>query len=131
LIVLDTHVLLWWVEGQANLSSRGRRAIEAERNSGEIVISSITAWEIALLVSRRRLGLTADVDTWLAKVGRIDRLRFAPVDNQIAVAAVNLPGELHRDPADRIIAATARHFNAPLVTGDKQLRAYQHLKTIW
>ncbi len=132
MIVLDTHALLWWVEGQAsNLSSLGRRAIESERNSGEIIISSITAWEIALLVAKRRLGLAADVATWLAKVARIERLRFAPVDNEIAVAAVNLPGDLHRDPADRIIVATARHFNASLVTGDKQLRTYQHVETIW
>ena len=134
MIVLDTHALLWWVEGQAsNLSSRGRSAIESERSAedGEIVVSSITAWEIALLVARRRLGLTAGVDAWLAKIARMERLRFVPVDNEIAVAAVDLPGELHRDPADRIIVATARHFDAPLVTGDRQLRAYQHVRTIW
>jgi PIN domain nuclease of toxin-antitoxin system len=132
LIVLDTHALLWWVGGDtARLGTRAKREIESERKSGEIVVSSITAWEIALLVSRGRLGLAADVDLWLANVARVDGLRFAPVDNAIAVAAVKLPGEIHRDPADRIIVATARHYNASLVTGDGQLRAYPHVRTIW
>lgn len=132
MIVLDTHALLWWVEGDtAKLSVRARREIGAEREIGGIIVSSITAWEIALLVSKRRLGLAADVDLWLAKVARVDGLRFAPIDNEIAVAAVNLPGQLHRDPADRIIVATARHYDASLVTGDQQLRAYPHVKTIW
>jgi PIN domain nuclease of toxin-antitoxin system len=131
-IVLDTHTLLWWVEGDPNkLSARVKREIESERAVGGVVVSSITAWEIALLVSRRRLGLSADVDLWLAKIERVDGLRFAPVDTLIAVAAVNLPGTLHRDPADRIIVATARHFGAALVTGDEQLRAYPHVRTIW
>jgi PIN domain nuclease of toxin-antitoxin system len=132
LIVLDTHSLLWWVEGDsAKLSAEAKSAIETERFSGEILVSSITAWEIALLVSKRRLGLSIGVESWLAKVGRVDRLRFVSIDNEIAVAAIKLPEPLHRDPADRIIVATARHFGAPLVTGDRQLRAYAHVTTIW
>jgi len=132
MIVLDTHALLWWVQGNtAKLSARAKSEIGSERDAGGIIVSSITSWEIALLVSRRRLALSADVDLWLAKVARVDGLRFVPIDNAITVAAVNLPGELHRDPADRIIVATARHFDAALVTGDRQLLAYPHIKTIW
>lgn len=131
MIVLDTHALLWWVEGDRKLSSRARRRIGSEREAGEVIVSSITAWEIALLIAKKRLGLAVDLDLWLAKVARINGLRFAPVDNAIAVAAVNLPGPIHRDPADRIIVATARHHEAPLVTADRQLRAYPHLETIW
>lgn len=131
MIVLDTHALLWWVEGDRKLSSRARRRIGSEREAGEVIVSSITAWEIALLIAKKRLGLAVDLDLWLAKVARIHGLRFAPVDNAIAVAAVNLPGPIHRDPADRIIVATARHYEAPLVTADRQLRAYPHLETIW
>lgn len=131
MIVLDTHALLWWVEGDRKLSSRARRRIGSEREAGEVIVSSITAWEIALLIAKKRLGLAVDLNLWLAKVARIDGLRFAPVDNAIAVAAVNLPGPIHRDPADRIIVATARHYEAPLVTADRQLRAYPHLETIW
>ena len=132
MIVLDTHTLLWWVEGEIKkLGSRARDRIASEREAGEIIVSSITAWEIALLVAKRRVGLAMELDVWLAKVARIDRLRFAPVDNAVAVAAVNLPGPIHRDPADRIIMATARHYNAPLATNDRQLRAYRHVTTIW
>jgi PIN domain nuclease of toxin-antitoxin system len=131
-IVLDTHALLWWVEDDtAKLSARAKREILSERAAGGIIVSSITAWEIALLVSKQRLALTIDIGVWLAKVARVDGLQFVPVDNDIAVAAVNLPGEIHRDPADRIIVATARHYNASLVSGDRQLRAYPHVNTVW
>jgi PIN domain nuclease of toxin-antitoxin system len=131
-IVLDTHALLWWVEqGSGKLGSEARRRIASERRAGEIIVSSITAWEMALLIAKQRLGLAAELESWLSKVARIDRLRFAPVDNAIAIAAVNLPGPIHRDPADRIILATARHFNAALVTADRQLHAYPHVNTIW
>ena len=132
MILLDTHALLWWVLGEnQDLGRNAREAIAAERSGGEIAISSISAWEIALLVARGRLGLASDVDSWLATVARVDGVRFIPVDNAIAVASVNLPGELHRDPADRMIAATARHFDIALVTGDKKLRAYPYIRTIW
>ena len=77
------------------------------------------------------MGLNADVAVWLATVAAIDGVVFVPVDNAIAIDAVNLPGELHRDPADRIIAATARSLDAAVVTGDAKLRAYPHIRTIW
>ena len=132
MILLDTHTLLWWVQGRpGDLSRKAREAIAAERQAGEILVSSITAWEIALLVAYGRLGLSTDVQTWLVQVGNVDRLRFVSVDNTIAVAAVHLPGDFHRDPADRMIAATARHLDVALVTGDRKLRAYPHVRTIW
>src|SRR5258708_7349118 len=117
MIVLDTHVLIWWVDGAAKLSRPAASAIKAG--------------EIAMLVDRGRLTLTMDVSTWLATVDRISGLRFTPVDNPIAVGSVNLPGEFHQDPADRIIVATARRFGAPLVTQDRRIRSYPHLKTVW
>ncbi len=131
MIVLDTHVLIWWVDGAAKLSRPAASAIKRAQAENGIMISSITAWEIAMLVDRGRLTLTMDVSTWLATVDRISGLRFTPVDNPIAVGSVNLPGEFHQDPADRIIVATARRFGAPLVTQDRRIRSYPHLKTVW
>jgi PIN domain nuclease of toxin-antitoxin system len=130
-IVLDTHTLVWWVTNDAELSEKTKKAIERERAGGEIVISAISAWEIAMLVDRGTLAFSMDIDSWLSTVREIPRVRFAPVDVDIAVKSVQLPGLFHKDPADRMIVATARKFAAPLVTKDLKMRAYAHVKTIW
>lgn len=132
LILLDTHVLVWWAGGEHHLlSASARRAIEKERADGELLVSSISAWEMAMLVARQRLALSMDVAEWLSAVAEVDGLRFVAVDNDIAVASTTLPGELHRDPADRIIVATGRKFGAALVTADQKLRDYSYVRTIW
>lgn len=132
MIVLDTHVLVWWVTGQASeLSRKARTAIDKEAAGGEILVSSISAWEIAMLVERGRLQLTMDVEQWLDIVTEIEAVRFVPVNNRIAVKSVALPGEFHKDPADRLIVATARDAAAPLVTADEKILQYPHVVTIW
>jgi PIN domain nuclease of toxin-antitoxin system len=132
LIVLDTHVLVWWVTGlTTELSRKARDAIDRESVGGEILISTISSWEIAMLVERGRLQLTMDVDRWLDVVAEIEAVRFVPVNNRIAVKSVTLPGEFHKDPADRIIVATARDVAAPLVTADEKILQYAHVATVW
>tara|TARA_Y100001001_G_scaffold154515_1_gene169332 strand:- start:516 stop:917 length:402 start_codon:yes stop_codon:yes gene_type:complete len=133
LIVLDTHAVIWWVNGGDGLSAEAAAAIDRERMSedGIILISSISAWEVAMLVGRGRLTLTMNVDDWLETVGRIPGVRFVPVDNQIGVESTRLPGDFHKDPADRLIVALARHLNIPLVTADQKIRAYRYVHTIW
>jgi PIN domain nuclease of toxin-antitoxin system len=130
-IVLDTHALVWWAAASDELSDSARAAIERELQGGQIVVSAISAWEIAMLVERERLVLAMDVDTWLATIADIDAVRFLPVDTDIATKSVHLPGDFHKDPADRMIVATARKLAAPLVTRDEKIRAYPHVKTIW
>lgn len=132
MIVLDTHALLWWATGDdSQLSPAAAQAIAAEMQGGQIVVSSISAWELAMLVARGRIDLSMDIDAWLSVVGEIEAVRFAPVDNEIAVKSITLPGEFHKDPADRIIVATARRVAAPLVTADDKIRAYPHVRTVW
>lgn len=133
MIVLDTHVLVWWVNGDSGLSEIAKSAIEKETqdDDGLILISSISAWEIAMLVHKGRLTLTTNVDDWLTTVQEIEGVRFVPVDNEVAIQSTRLPGDFHPDPADRMIVALARHMSAPLVTADEKIRAYRHLKTIW
>jgi PIN domain nuclease of toxin-antitoxin system len=130
-IVLDTHALIWWVTGDPQLSKKAKAAINKEMIGGEIIISSITAWEIAMLVERERVFLSMDVSRWLATVAEIDNVHFMPVDTEIALRAVDLPGTFHKDPADRMIVATARKLASPLVTKDEKIQAYVHVKTIW
>nr|WP_241018365.1 type II toxin-antitoxin system VapC family toxin [Paraburkholderia sp. Tr-20389] len=130
-IVLDTHALVWWATVDPTLSRKAKAAIERELADGEILVSSISAWEIAMLVEREKLVLSMDVGNWLAAVGDVEAVRFVPVDSEIAVKSVELPGEFHKDPADRMIVATARKYSVPLVTKDEKIRAYAHVKTIW
>lgn len=132
MIVLDTHALVWWATGDISLSNKARANIEGQQlRNGNVVVSCISVWEIAMLVRQGKLVLSMDVGAWLAAVGTIKSLQFMPVDVDIAVASVGLPGQFHKDPADRMIVATARRLSAPLVTKDSKIRAYPHVRTIW
>ena len=96
-----------------------------------VAVSSISAWEIAMLVAKGRLALSTSVDDWLDLAASIDGLRFIPVDNSVSVESTRLPGEFHADPADRLIVALARRLNAPLVTADEKIRSYTFVRTYW
>ena len=84
-----------------------------------------------MLVARQRIALSMDVAEWLKWIETIEGVQFLAVDNEIAVKAVELPGEFHKDPADRVIVATARKLGAALITADEKIRAYPHVRTIW
>ena len=132
MIVIDTHILVWWVSGVETLSTAAKKAIKNTlSNSSEVLVSSISAWEIAMLVEKGRLVLSMDVESWLDEVSQIDGVRFLPVDNEIGVKSTALPGEFHKDPADRMIVATARKLAVPLATADEKILQYEHVKTIW
>jgi PIN domain nuclease of toxin-antitoxin system len=132
MIALDTHALVWWVSDPSKLGARARKAIDAAVKAGDqIAVSSISTWEIAMLVAADRLQLTMDVATWVARVELVPGLTFVPVDNHIALRAVQLDDFPHRDPADRIIVATALSLGATLVTADERIRAYKAVRTVW
>lgn len=132
MIVIDTHILLWWLNSEKQrLSKAARAALEQERDGGAIIVSSITAWEIAILAERRRIGLSTDVLKWLDTVSLVEAIRFIPIDNEIAVLSTRLGPEFHRDPADRYIVATCQKLAAPLVTADRQIHRYPNIRTIW
>ena len=132
MIVLDTHTLIWWVSGSRKLPPVTKQLLDAETDpSGEVHVSAISAWEIAMLVRAGRLELTLDVSDWIAKCEAAPFIRFVPVDNRIALRSVELPSFPHSDPADRIIVATALTLGASLVTSDKRLANYDPIKTIW
>lgn len=132
MIVVDTHILVWWCDGDSKLSEAANSRIEKALKSGEdILVSSISAWEVAMLVSKKRLTLTMDVDNWLQTVSEIEPVKFVPVDNKVAVESTRLPGEFHKDPADRMIVALARTLSAPLITTDEKILNYPHVKTIF
>jgi len=131
MIVLDTHAWIWFTSKPEALSKKAQKALEAAVKEKNVFVSSISVWEVALLVNKKRLKLSMDVTDWIAKSESLPFIQFIPVSNSIAVKSVNLPQPLHPDPADRIIIATALSLGAPLVTKDKKISAYAHVKTIW
>ena len=131
MIMLDTHTWIWFISKPEVLSKRAKKAVSAAVKEKSVLISSISAWEVALLVIKKRLTLSLDVTDWIAKSEGLPFIQFIEISNSIAVKAVNLPQPLHPDPADRIIIATALSAGVPLVTKDKKLLNYPHVKTIW
>ena len=131
MIVLDTHAWLWWISNPELLSVTARKAIDHAMADGEMCISSISAWEVAILVKKGRLDLTMPAEDWIARSEALPFLRFIPVDNRIALKSANLPGQLHDDPADRIIIATTITLGGTLATKDDKIRKYQHVRSVW
>lgn len=131
MIILDTHVLVWLVADPKKLSEKASKRIDREAKKSELLVSSISVWEIYMLVKGGRLKLSMDVDTWFEKIEQMTFLQFAPIDNSIAAKSVMLPEPLHSDPADRMIVATAREYGAVLITSDKRLLNYSQVQTLW
>lgn len=131
MIVLDTHIWLWWVSNPETLSKAARQATRQAVADQGIVISSISVWEVAMLVEKNRLELSIDVRDWIRKTESLPYVTFIPVDNTIALRSANLPGSFHKDPTDRIIVATALSLGLPIVTKDKKILGYEHVTSIW
>lgn len=131
MILLDTHIWIWWISNRERISPKALTAINKAVSANAIVISSISTWEIALLVEKGRLELSIDVRDWVRKTEGLPFVRFAAVDNTISLRSVSLPGVFHADPADRIIVATAMTMGIPLVSMDEKILNYPHVSTIW
>jgi PIN domain nuclease of toxin-antitoxin system len=121
LLLLDTHTLIWSVEGGPRLGRRVKAILNEGAQEGRIAVSAITPWEIALLVAKNRLQLGSDVMQWVRDSLATPGVQFVPLGPEIAVASSHLPFEMHADPADRILVATARYLGAVLVTADESL----------
>lgn len=123
-LLLDTCAAIWLAEG-ATLSESATEALgEAYEAGTSAYVSPITAWEIGLLVARRRLTLLIRPELWFQQLTDVLNFRRAEMPPGVLIASSFLPGEAPRDPADRILAATAREFGYRLVTRDRPLLAY-------
>ena len=124
LLLLDTHVWLWLVAGSPDLATEARHTIDRAAAAGTLRIAAISLWEIALLASRGRIVLAKSIGSWLAEALADPAPAIDPLSPQIAVEACSLPEAFHRDPADRMIVATARVTNAVLMTRTRQILDY-------
>ena len=129
MIVLDTHIWVWWVHGSDRLTSSQLDVIQANE-SGVIGISANSVWEVAKLVENERLELPVSLEKWLDQALRYPAVQIIELTPAIAVESTRLPGEFHRDPADQIIVATARIMKCKLVTSDERILNYPHVKTV-
>jgi PIN domain nuclease of toxin-antitoxin system len=123
-ILLDTHVAIWMIDNNPALGAASRKIIQSARQENRLTISAISFWEIALLVSKDRLEFRGEprqlrLDLSASGVTEL------PITGDIALRAVELEN-LHADPADRFIAATAVAHDATLMTADKRLLRWGH-----
>lgn len=123
-VLLDTCAVIWLAHGD-RLSPASIDALNAARESGGATyISAISAWEVGLLVARQRLRLLITPQRWFARLLEAPGVRLADLPTDLLIASSFLPGQPPRDPADRIIAATARDLGATLITRDRALLDY-------
>lgn len=129
MIVLDTHIWVWWIHGDANLTSQQVTRLEQFESQG-LGVSAISCWEVAKLVEYKRLVLPVAVDAWMDQALSYPGIRLLDLTPQIAIESSRLPEGFHRDPADQIIVATARVHNCQLLTADVKITNYGHVNTL-
>jgi len=131
LLLLDTHVWVWAQLGLIQLLSRAAlQAIRSAESVGNLRISVISIWELAMLEKKGRIALPMNIRTWVEQALSKPGIAVAALTPEIMLESVYLPGELHGDPADRMLAATARVLGATLVTQDAQLIRYSKLRHV-
>ena len=129
MILLDTHVLVWAVAESKRLSKAASSAILKAMTEDGLAIADITLWELAMLLSRGRIQAYGTVEASVRLLS--EGLVIKPITAEIAAISAQFPSDFPRDPADRLIAATARSEGLALVTHDEKLRASPLLQTVW
>jgi PIN domain nuclease of toxin-antitoxin system len=130
-MLLDTHTWLWWLHSPDQLSNRAREILTVGEHQNSLMVSAISVWEIAVKSSIGKLPLPLAMDEWFAMARTRPGIVIEPLDPLDAIASTQLPGEFHKDPADRIIIAIARRRDMELVTADHKIQNYPHVKTVW
>jgi PIN domain nuclease of toxin-antitoxin system len=130
MILLDTHVLVWWVHGDRRLTPTQAQVV-SDNEADRIGVSAISCWEVAKLVEYGRLELPCELHEWFNQALGYPAVQLLALTPEIAIESTRLPGQFpHRDPADQIIVATARIHGIPLLTADEKLLAYPLVRTI-
>lgn len=128
MILLDTHALIWYVNEDELMPELLWDAINNEK---QFMVSVISAWEIAMLVEKERLLLNMPVDSWIETATSYFPVIWIELNVETCLKSTQLPGDFHKDPADRFIAATSLLNDATLITRDKKLQVYPFLETRW
>ena len=129
MILLDTHIWIWWVNDDKRLTPALRKVIGDNKADG-LGVSIISCWEVAKLVEVGKLTLAYPIKRWMKLVLASPEVQLLDLTPEIAIESTQLPGTFHRDPADQMIVATARIHGIPLLTIDAKIRAYPHVTTL-
>ena len=129
--LLDTHAWIWWNMHPQKLSVKARSLISKPKQYEEILLSAISPWEFSKLLEKERLGISCEPEEWINQALDMPKLRLVPLSPILAYRSTVLPQPFHGDPADQIIVATAREENAAVLTSDKNIRQYKHVRTLW
>ncbi len=121
MILLDTHIWLWWLWGSDRLSAREKRLLDSLSEKGKLAVSIISLWELEILERKGKIRLTIDFEDFIRKSTHSSIIRLVPLDVPIIIKQRLLPDSFHSDPADRLIAATALYTGFPLATKDQKI----------
>jgi PIN domain nuclease of toxin-antitoxin system len=130
MILLDTHTWIWAISTDKILSLRAKGMIK-NTPANQRAIASISIWEFAMMFTKGRINVKISPEQWLENAINKSGIRIFDLSSKVALDACSLPGVFHKDPADRIIVATARIHNVTLITKDRKMIDYPHVKTVW
>lgn len=125
--LLDTHVLLWWIQGESRLSPNVHKALS--KSTGSVYVSVASLWEMVLKIKLGKLQMPAPFNSYILRQLQINRMEILPIHAPHVLETLDLPPH-HRDPFDRLLIAQARVEDLTLITRDKTLKAYD-VKLFW
>jgi PIN domain nuclease of toxin-antitoxin system len=129
--LLDTHTWIWWHMHPQNLSRKVKILIGNASRYDELLLSAISPWEFSKLLEKGRIGISCEPEGWINAALDLPKLRLVHLSPILAYRSTILPQPFHNDPADQIIVATAREENATVITKDKNILEYKHVKSLW
>jgi len=129
--ILDTHTWIWWHMHPEKLSSKVQKLLSTTKRYEELLLSAMSPWEFSKLLEKGRIGISCDPEEWLTVALSMPKLRLVPLTPTIAYRSTSLPQPFNGDPADQIIVATAREENATMLTKDRIIRKYTHVRSLW
>jgi PIN domain nuclease of toxin-antitoxin system len=129
--LLDTHVWIWWNADSKRLSPRVRALLSTTDRYEKLLLSAISLWEVCKLDRKKRLGLSLHPEEWMRRALEMVKLDLIPITPTIAYRSTTLPPTFHSDPADQIIVATAIEQDATVITKDRAIRDYKHVRSFW
>ena len=129
--LFDTHAWIWWHTAPEKLSPNVRGVVGGLKADDQLFLSAISVWEVAKLVEKNRFRLSIGIDLWIRQALDMPRLQWLSLSPEIVIESTRLPPPIHDDPADQIIVASARLRHAAVLTADRLISTYPHVRSIW
>ena len=129
-VILDTHVLLWSLLQPEELTEETKSKVEQAQKNQNLLVSSISLWEIAMLSYKKRIHIFEPIKNFLSSIEEISGINICEISAEVAAESTSLQNNFHGDPADRIIVSTARVYSATLLTRDKQILQWSEYGSI-